>query len=412
MAEKVKEETETLNSGIDSNDKKYLESTNAIIDEAENQEAKRQKELSDDAYNETFNRIMKAGESYKVIDDHMLEQLPTFMTRRYANDEFGDTSTPEGKKEAKLRLAHFMINSLGTALSNMSHVINKDGQQEESDYEKFQRINLEQGLENRWNKYKAETNNAIELLRNRGLTAEEIDDARRKISSNQRLQTAFNMASAKQKAYMLEVVQKIGDRIGDFDNEEFIKYMVGLAATDPNFKAEEAATLAVMKFGKEGVGTIVNKITNGGVNDGKTDTNKASNKEERVRVNNDDDFRAAIKELNNKVNNGETSLQAYKDAIAEIKEAYKENHPDTENFDEDFAHMDTNYILTDEDVNKKYVKGLYAKISDLNKQGKNGDIGLAEYDKKFDELKKQLIDNGEDSSKVDKERLSHKKFKA
>lgn len=405
-------EVETVSSGIDNGDKEYLEKTNAIINEAEKQDAEQQKKLSEDAYNETFNRIMKAGESYKAIDDHMIEQLPTFMTRRYANGEFGDTSTPEGKKEAKLRLAHFMINSLGTALSNMSHVINKDGQQEESDYEKYQRTNIEQGLENRWNKYKAETNNAIELLKNRGLTEEEIDDSRRKIASNQRLQTAFNMASANQKAYVLEVVQKIGDRIGDFSNEEFINYMVGLASTDPNFKAEEAATLAVMKFGKEGVNTIVNKIANGGVNDGKTDTNKASNKDARISVNYDEDFRTSIKELNDKVNKGEISLQAYKDAIAEIKDAYKENHPDIENFDEHFAHMDTNYILTDEDVNKKYVKGLYAKISDLNKQGKNGDIGLAEYDKKFDELKQQLIDNGEESAKVDKERLSHKKFKA
>ena len=104
--------------------------------------------------------------------------------------------------------------------------------------------------------------------------------------------------------------------------------------------------------------------------------------------------------------------QEYKDAIAEIKEAYKENHPDTENFDEDFAHMDTNYILKDEDVNKKYVKGLYEKISDLNKQGKNGDIDIKKYDKKFDELKQQLIDNGEEGAKVDKKRLSHEKFKA
>ena len=406
MAEKVKEEEKTIN------DTEFLTNTNAIIDEAENQEENKQKEKSSKAWDETDKRIMRAGESYKAIDDHMIEQLPTFMTRRYANGEFGDTSTPEGKKEAKLRLAHFMINSLGTALSNMSHVINKDGQQEESDYEKYQRTNIEQGLENRWNKYKAETNNAVETLKNRGIAEEEIDDARRKISSNQRLQTAFNMMNENQKVYCLEVVQKIGDKIGNFDNNEFLNYLVGLATTDPNFKAEEAATLLVAKFGKEGVNTIVNKIANGGVNDGKADTNKASNKEERLRVNFDENFTTSIKELNDKVNKGEISLQAYKDAIAEIKETYKENHPDTENFDEDFAHMDTNYILTDEDVNKKYVKGLYAKISDLNKQGKNGDIGLAEYDKKFDELKKQLIDNGEDSSKVNKERLSHKKFKA
>jgi len=410
MAKEV-EEVKTIDSGIDDGDKEYLEKTNAIINEAEKQDAEQQKKLSEDAYNETFNRIMKAGESYKAIDDHMVEQLPTFMFRRFHNNEFGDISTPEGKKEAKLRLAHFMINSLGTALSNMSHTIKNDGQQEESDYEKYQATNLSQGLENRWNKYKAETNNAIELLRNRGLTEEEIDDSRRKIASNQRLQTAFNMASASQKAYMLEVVQKIGDRIGDFSNEQFINYMVGLAASDPNFKAEEAATLAVMKFGKEGVGAVVNKIASGGVKDGETDTNKASNKDARLSVNFDETFRTSIKELNDKVNNGEISVQAYKDAVAEIKDTYKANHPDTENFDEDFAHMDTNYILTDEDVNKKYVKGLYSKVDDLNKKAKKGEIELGDYQKEFDNLKKQLIDNGEESAKVDKERLSHKKFK-
>ena len=100
----------------------------------------------------------------------MIDQLPTFIFSRYQNGEFGDisdTSTPEGKqskKNAQLRLAHFMINGLGTALSNMSHTIRKDGVQEESDYENYQRSNLEQGMQNRWAKYKADTDGAIKAV--------------------------------------------------------------------------------------------------------------------------------------------------------------------------------------------------------------------------------------------------------
>jgi hypothetical protein len=70
------------------------------------------------------------------------------MFKRYQNGEFGD---PKGS-DAKLRLAHFMINGVGTALSNISHTIRKDGIQEQSDAEKYQQTNLEEGLKNRWNK--------------------------------------------------------------------------------------------------------------------------------------------------------------------------------------------------------------------------------------------------------------------
>ena len=94
MAEEVKKEEKIIN------DKEFLTNTNAIIDEAEKQEENKQKEKSSKAWDETDKRIMRAGESYKVIKDHMIEQLPTFMFKRYANNEFGDTTTPEEKKEA------------------------------------------------------------------------------------------------------------------------------------------------------------------------------------------------------------------------------------------------------------------------------------------------------------------------
>ena len=399
MAKEVEKEEKTIN------DKEFLTNTNAIIDEAENQEENKQKEKSSKAWDETDKRIMRAGESYKAIDDHMIEQLPTFMFKRYANNEFGDTTTPEGKKEAKLRLAHFMINSLGTALSNMSHVINKDGQQEESDYEKFQRTNLEQGLENRWNKYKAETNNAIELLRNRGLTGEEIDDARRKISSNQRLQTAFNMMNENQKVYCLEVVQKIGDKIGDFDNNEFLNYLVGLATTDPNFKAEEAATLLVSKFGKE---TIFGKNGKGGI----LNSGNSYGMDAVGNVLSDKEFEAAIDDLHKKVRNGEISPEEYQNFVEKIKDDYKERHSDSEDLENELRYITDDEAEFSEGVKDFYVKGLYNKVKDLNKKGKNGEIDLKDYDKEFSALKEQLINYGEDSSKVDKERLSHKKFKA
>jgi hypothetical protein len=239
-------------SKISDKDENFIEQTSSIADTSEDKENERQKELETQRWNSTMDRMKKTGEAFRNIDDHMVEQLPTFMFKRYQNGEFGD---PKGS-DAKLRLAHFMINGLGTALSNMSHVIRKDGVQEQSDAEKYQQTNLEEGLRNRWNKYKADTQAAIDLAVKEGADEQELQSSVAKISSTNRLNTAFNMMNENQKVYTLRVLSKIGNEIGNMNNKDFVNTLIGFATSGDNLEWQEAAELLIARFGKDALGAI------------------------------------------------------------------------------------------------------------------------------------------------------------
>lgn len=239
-------------STISGKDKDFIEQTSGIADTSEDAENARQKELETQRWNATMDRMKKTGEAFKNIDDHMVEQLPTFMFKRYQNGEFGDPKS----SDAKLRLAHFMINGVGTALSNMSHVIRKDGVQEQSDAEKYQQTNLEQGLQNRWNKYKADTQAAIDLAVKEGADEQELQSSVAKISSTNRLNTAFNMMNENQKVYTLRVLSKIGNEIGNMNNKDFVNTLIGFATSGDNLEWQEAAELLIARFGKDAMGAI------------------------------------------------------------------------------------------------------------------------------------------------------------
>lgn len=181
---------------------------------------------------ETTKKIL---ESYKNIDDKYIEQLPTFMFKRYQNGEFGD---PKGS-DAKLRLAHFMINGVGTALSNASHIIRKDGVQEQSDYEKVQGTNLEQGIANRWKKNTAETEQVIKLANKE---ADNEQDARiyvEQLTRDNLLKSAWNKMDQNQKLYSINVSREIGKMLGDMNVEE-ISDFISARALDGSLSEEQA----------------------------------------------------------------------------------------------------------------------------------------------------------------------------
>lgn len=227
-------------------DKEYLDNTNAKATYQEQKELDKVIDNKDADYAQTFDSIKRSGEMFRSIDDHMVENLPTFMFKRYQNGDFGD---PKGK-DAKLRMAYFMINGVGTALQNASASI-KGGQMQDSDYETYKKTNMTQGLENRWNKYRQDTQAAIDLAKNRNMTEEEAYDSVKKISRNQRLQTAFNMMNEDQKLYLMNVTKEIGDKIGSFDNNELIDFLTGAAVSGDKLTWQEAAAIAVAKFGPD-----------------------------------------------------------------------------------------------------------------------------------------------------------------
>lgn len=246
----VKEEKEGAkggNGGSGSTSSTFLDKNNAIANTQEDKEYERQKDELFKRWDLRNANIDKMSKSIRNIDDHMVDQLPTFMFKRYQNGEFGD---PKGS-DAKLRLAHFMINGLGTALSNMSHVIRKDGVQEQSDAEKYQQTNLEQGLQNRWNKYKQETQNAIDIAKQGGMSEEALTDSIATISSNNRLQSAFNMMNERQKVFALQVVSELGGTLGNMNDEQFANTLMAMAYSGDSLDAKEAAGMLIYRFMKD-----------------------------------------------------------------------------------------------------------------------------------------------------------------
>lgn len=219
--------------GIKQSDQAYMNDINAILNEEQKQELNRLSKTFVDSYNRTMENIERTGDAYKKIDDKLIDQLPTFMFRRYQNGEFGDPKSTD----AKLRLAYFMINGIQSKLKVASNLAMANAGKSPmfsdttSDYEKYQQTNLGQGLENRWNKYKQETQNAIDLVKQRGIENEEALNIINKISMNNRLQNAYNMADANKKAYMIEVLSKIGDKVSNWNDTKFVNALVGAEIT-------------------------------------------------------------------------------------------------------------------------------------------------------------------------------------
>jgi hypothetical protein len=224
---------ENEDTGISKGDETYMNSVNAILNEEQKKELQKLAKTSADDYNRTMENMERSGDAFKKIDDKLIEQLPTFMFKRFQNGEFGDPKSGD----AKLRLAYFAMNNVVSKLKklyNADSIVRGQGpifSDTESAYDKYQQTNLEQGLQNRWNKYKAETDSAIEMVKNRNMSEEDALNIINKISMNNRLQNAFNMADANKKAYMIEVLSKVGDKVSNWNDQKFINTLIGAEAT-------------------------------------------------------------------------------------------------------------------------------------------------------------------------------------
>ena len=257
------------NSGLDKHTQNYLNKNDKIAETVEEKQLKRLLEHSDANWKQMTDTSAKVRNAYNDIDDKYIEQLPTFMFRRYQNGEFGDisdTSTPEGresKKNAQLRLAHFMINGLGTALSNASHVIRKDGQTEQSDYEKIQGSNLEQGIANRWKKNNAETEEVIKIANKE---ADNEQDARiyvEQLTRDNMLKSGWNAMDQNQKLYAINVSREIGKMIGDMNVEELSNFITA-QALNGNLSEQQAVVVGLASLVSK-TPELLQKMPEGGV---------------------------------------------------------------------------------------------------------------------------------------------------
>ena len=220
-------ETPKQTSNLKGSVKKYADKETAIADEAQRVMDGEIKDNVSKNWRELMDSENRRAEGYKRID-----------------------ATPEGKqskKNAQLRLAHFMINGLGTALSNMSHTIRKDGVQEESDYENYQRSNLEQGMQNRWAKYKADTDGAIKAVEKEFGNEQDARLAAEQFTRDKKANLYWNMMDQDQKVYAMEVSKAIGDMLGGMDIKEIASFIAG-SALNGNLTKDELIGVGVAQL--------------------------------------------------------------------------------------------------------------------------------------------------------------------
>ena len=244
--------------GLDKHTQAYLNKNDAIANTVEKTTLDKLLNSSDSNWKQMIDTSDRLKNAYNNIEDKYIEQLPTFMFRRYQNGEFGD---PNGK-DAKLRLAHFMINGLGTSLANASNVI-KGKQLEESDYEKYQNSNLEQGLANKWKKNNAETEEVIKLANKE---ADNEQDARiyvEQLTRDNMLKSGWNAMDQNQKLYAINVSREIGKMIGDMNVEELSNFITA-QALNGNLSEQQAVVVGVASLVSK-TPELYNKLPEGSI---------------------------------------------------------------------------------------------------------------------------------------------------
>ena len=249
-ADKTTGESETASSSnkknnLDYRTRDYMDNNKAVANKAKKEALE---DIDIDAiknWEDMYKTADKTVAAYGNIDKKYINELPTFMYRRYKNGEFGNLDDPESKKNAQLRLAHFMINGLGSKLKVASNLamINAGKtpmfSDTTSDYEKFQNSNLEQGLANRWKVNNAETEEVIKLANKE---ADNEQDARiyvEQLTRDNNLKTAWNMMDQNQKLYAVNVSRKVGELIGDMNMKELANFITA-SALNGNLSEEQA----------------------------------------------------------------------------------------------------------------------------------------------------------------------------
>ena len=252
----------TSSTGLDKHTQSYLDKNDAIANTVEKTALDKLLKQSDSNWKQMLDTSDKLKNSYDNIEDKYIEQLPTFIFKRYQNGEFGDLNDPESKKNAQLRMAHFMINGLGTMLSNASNVI-KGKELEKSDYDKYQESNLEQGLANRWKKNNAETEEVIKLANKE---ADNEQDARiyvEQLTRDNMLKSGWNAMDQNQKLYAINVSREIGKMIGDMNVEELSNFITA-QALNGNLSESQAVVVGLASLVSK-TPELINKLPEGNV---------------------------------------------------------------------------------------------------------------------------------------------------
>jgi hypothetical protein len=404
---------EKKKSNLDDETKSYMDVNSEIANTAEDEEYDRQAESLEKRWGARLANIDKMSDSMSRIDDHLIDQLPTFMFKRYQQGEFGDPKS----SDAKLRLAYFAMNNVVSKLkqfANASAAARGQGtlfQNTESAYDQYQANNLQKGMENRWKKYEAETQSAIDLAKQGGMSEEAITDSIATISANNRLQSKFNMMNERQKVFALKVLGEIGDKLGNMNDAQFANTLMGMSAMGESLDPKEAAGMLVYRTVKDpkkrdeilsslglltgGMGGGLGGLLGGKgedekgetgttLEDGtKVDPGKNMSKDELAQL------RTEAEKLGNKFYNGEMTEEEFRKEYAKLEGVMKQHG---------IRNAISGGIMSQDDYLKQIRRNkrvdLSSQIDALNAKAKNGEIKPSEYDEKFKALKAQAAEWG------------------
>ena len=380
----------------------------------------------------------KRAEAYKGIDDHYLDALPTFSFHRFMNGEFGD---PKGK-DAKIRLAYYMINGLQSKLKTASNLAMANAGRSpmfsdtRSDFEKFQESNFNNALENRWNKYKSDTEGAIKAVEKEYGNEQDARLAAEQFTRDKKANTYWNMMDQDQKVYAMQVSKEIGDMLGGMDTKELASFIAG-SALNGNLTRDELIGVGIAQlFSKYpdlmdkypsaksfvtslfGAGAL-DDIT-AGIGGNKTDsngnqTNLTGNIQNYKTIGGDEvsfDFsdsnagkkiQAIYDDLIDRYKKGEIDEETFKQYYDPIY-AESKKHPGS---------LGTFVSSNSDKAIEKAKTDLRVELSDqieaLNAQAKSGEIEPSKYEQKFKEYREKAVKYGaseKDLKSIDNNKVS------
>ena len=433
-AETPKKVTETApSSAFNGNTKEYVEKQNKIADAAEEQMLNDIKKNSAKNWQEEYDSYLKRASAYKNINDHYIENLPKTLKSAYKLDEFGKAGSPE----AKQRLAYFVMDNLSSVLKNFSNAAAANAGRSgvfsdtESQWEKMQKTNLENAMENRWQKYKADTEGAIKAVEKEFGNEQDARLAAEQFTRDKKANTYWNMMDQNQKVWALEVTKEIGDLLGGMDTSELANFIAGSAYMG-DVNKDELIAIGVAKLANNMPDVLAN-LPDGNVKDmvfsmiGGNPTDVVAgiggfgNGEKPGPSNNNESSTGVTLSDGTVVDPGKFMMsedyQNVINAANKLSNDYKAGNITYEQYKEDYKKLED---LIDEhkwaqffigkikpfdevagENNTIKQKEIKDKIDELNKKAKKGNVESVDaYNKEFNALKEEYIKYGGKENKV------------
>ena len=262
------------------------------------------------------------------------------------------------------------------------------------------------------------------------MSEESITDSIAAISSNNRLQSAFNQMNERQKVFALQVLGEIGDKMGNMNDTQFVNTLMGMSAMGDSLDVKEAAGMLVYRTIKDPKkrDEILNKmglLTGGmgggllgglgdalGGGNGETEPNPETTLEDgtnidagKIMTNADyDKIAKAAEDLGNKYYNGEIDEEKFRSEYGKLEAEMKKHgiYNKARNIKSADAYI--------KQIHSNKLIDLDKQLDAFNTQAQSGDLSTSDYNEKFEELKKEAIKYGATGDllkALDKKKLSN-----